>query len=526
MARLLSGQELCEKKSYTLKLLAGLCHRGKIEAYRSPEYETPFLRSCDCNTKFITPSNTVFQIRTKPLELIAIAEKNLKDFYVYAERKIPDKLPESNNDDFLRRCRQQSEAMTKKRLEGICQIKFQYNSENYVLFCHKNLGSRYHFIYVDEDYSNKVFLKNKEELVWVYPASQIFFETKEKGEFEIKFLNIYLLSENIEEIKGDITKICKNTKGLIRNHEDVFSRTERLHIIDIDKIEKANNIHQEIIKVSVDVKKDSTDNMIYILSEFDLSEIEIAAALKNKLHIKFSEHFRNREKTLQKNSELWYEYKKYLQWAVNYYKKNDTEYSNPLEIEKDFFIFDYDEYRTSFLFHNPDEEFRTAFNKFICNTLFYIERYEKEYGINNNVQLFDLINSNPISYLSRLYAKFIEKNKIEDDDREALEIYRDYIDSDGKRIYEIARKYGREGNKAKKSHQNADREYANRKIRSAIKFLKWKKIPYIEIGLIKEWQKCDSAKKEEIAKKISESIFSQLPNCDIVAFDDDMSLDD
>lgn len=57
-------------------------------------------------------------------------------------------------------------------------------------------------------------------------------------------------------------------------------------------------------------------------------------------------------------------YRDFHQYKLNYYKQEDKEFKNPLQLKKDFFIFDYKEYcQQNYLQEN--EESKRAFYEYI-----------------------------------------------------------------------------------------------------------------------------------------------------------------
>lgn len=159
--------------------------------------------------------------------------------------------------------------------------------------------------------------------------------------------------------------------------------------------------------------QDSFGNIKYILSEYD----------RNVIHIVYEDNFLNIKRNDISNGcnkREFFDVDIY-QHPVDYFYKECLSYSKPLTHEKDFFIFDYDEYKIRFHLFEDEEKVLKGFFNYINNLMFDENQI-------HNVFEYDIaeksISDDPKQYMLDHCKKLKEIYK---NDKEILMIVEAYI---------------------------------------------------------------------------------------------------
>ena len=314
------GWQICEKLNIHLKELAELCHAGRLAAYRF-EDRHQVLASSQCNTKFKYLGNTVFTIApSRDTGIIAISKKVTEDFRVYVDRR-PNNSKKNNNNTHhtnnpTRAFLKASKEATAQRLKNIREMRIKFSDSEYIVY-YNNLTAR----------PLSRFAPGV-EIIRLYENEQVFFELKEEeGEIDLNYL----------ELNG-------YDNGGIKKSE---------------------------IQLCIKREQDSFGNSKYILSDYDSNVVIVRCVdpfIRNTCKIFDDGYIQKKGDLYSQKYECWRSY--IHQHSVDYFNKEDLSYSNPLNFEKDFFIFDYDEYKMRFHFFEDEEKVQKGFFNYIKNLTF------------------------------------------------------------------------------------------------------------------------------------------------------------
>lgn len=436
IANLRSGRLICEKFGIAVSKLAELCHKGRLKAYCSEDWR-PILASSQCNIKFKFTENIIFIIKSMNSSSIVAIEKNTKkNFKLHVGKRIK----ECKNDEIsFKNCNESIEFLVNEsnRIEnewrnGIKEIEIGCVNGVYLLYYNKNNV-------------NDIFRRENVNQIRLYDNDLIFFELKEKeGEIDLKYIE--LNGYQYGGIKNCVTKL------------------------NIKKIQ------------------DSFGNSKYILSEYDENVIRVITSpfVSTLCKIIIDESNRKNNIYMQKINSLY----SYLQQcAVDYFNAEDESCLKPLQIEDDFFIFEYEEYKKYFKFIEDEGKIRKKFFRYIEKLVFDESEIEKEVSLEIAISA---IKQDPRIYMLH------KCDDLEGDD----------VDSETTKIIKAYR-MAIEGNNWKKIHEKLwpDREQglpANDKFISG-KLDKFESIarangiPYIKARILRN---INETNKEEIVKEM------------------------
>lgn len=380
IANLRSGRLICEKFGISVLKLAELCHKGRLKAYCSEDWR-PILASSQCNIKFKFMENIIFIIKPMSSSSIVAIEKNTKEIF---KLHVGNRTKERRNDEIdFKKFNESMELLVNgsNRIEsewrnGIREIEIGCSGGIYLLYYNKNNV-------------NSVFNGEKTRKIRLYGSDHIFFELREKeDEIDLKYI----------ELNG-------RKRGSIKNC---------------------------ITKLSIKKIQDSFGNSKYVLSEYDENAIRIITSpfVSSLCKIVIDESKRKDNVYMQKINNLC----AYLhQYAVDYFNMEDERCLKPLQIEGDFFIFEYEEYKKHFKFIEDEDKIRKTFFRYIERLVFDEREIEKEVSFEIAMSA---IKQDPRSYMLQKCDDF-EKDNVDSDTTKIIKAYRMAIEGNSwKKIHE------------------------------------------------------------------------------------------
>lgn len=322
-----TGKWVCREKGIPTNKLIAACNSGRITAY-SAENGQKILASSQCRKKFFFSDRLAFSLLSKKHDgYIAINKDDLNYFNIYLGNMwfYSDEYRYNGIENTIDL---NKDAIPKHHLaiRGHHALhEFQYDNDYYLFFFKsKCIISKLSDIHRDRNY--------------LYRPSEIIIVPQRAGKFTIRFL----------ELGADNnSQVCNNVKFSINNLE--------------------------------------YDNKTKLILDHDNNYISIVNDGLECLNCRVSP-LRNQQKNRHFFSEAYKKCRMYFhQYKLNYYKQDDKEFINPLQLKKDFFIFDYKEYcQQSYLQEN--EESRSSFYQYIESLHFdinelkniFIDDFEEE----------------------------------------------------------------------------------------------------------------------------------------------------
>lgn len=402
-----TGRHICEDLGITPLKLAELCHTGKLAAYHFEDRQQ-VLASSQCNTRFKFADNTTFTIEPRnKSSIIAISDKSTDDFCVYVETK----SNRYGNQQQILHIDNQGGSIGPKDTHPFRTWRAVPDLEG------RGSGRKGILSQSIEAYIKFIDPLVRESKTWNENIREM--KIKHCDKEYILYYNNLLVSAPLCPSKLDGISV-----RFYGNDQVFFELNRKKYEIDLEYLElndrRDDGIKCCATKLSIEKIQDSFGNNKFVLSGYDRDVIRIRTDLflSNLCGIVVDEGRLKRDILyFQKYMNLC----AYLQqYAVDYFRKEDSSDSKPLKLEVDFFIFDYDEYKKRFYYLEDEGTSRNRFFNYICKLVFdgkeicNVLKYELECAA---------IRDNPKEYMLRCCKKLEVTYQ---DDKDNLMIIKGY----------------------------------------------------------------------------------------------------